>query len=129
MAIRTRIASYPPSRFALRRTSRSFAFALWRANGSLSRRRLPLQPQVHTQQSGPARMMLFVEGQVAAAVRGVHATPHRLARPSAQMGDGGVRCEQDAPPTRPDRRAHVHILGVEEIAFVQEADRFEVGPV
>src|SRR5687768_8019101 len=104
MAMRTRVASY-----------------------TLTLTSLSLQTKVRPQQRRPARMVLLVERQVAAAIGGVHRSRDGGAGAAAQVGDRRRRREQHAAAARADRRAEIHILGVEEVALVEQAGRFGVG--
>src|SRR3954447_12643039 len=72
--------------------------------------------EVQFEQRRPGRVMLLVEGDVAAAVRLAARFRAAQARASAQVGDGGHWRKQYPASERPDRPAEVHVLGVEEEA-------------
>ncbi len=54
---------------------------------------------------------------------------HGRPRTAPQMGNRSFRREQDPPAARADGRADVDILGVEEVAFVEEPNRLQIRPV
>src|SRR5947207_1400887 len=66
-------------------------------------------------------MVLFVEGQLAAAVCLVGGGRGRCTRLPTLVDDLGRGGEKHLPSTAADRRAEVHVLQIHEIALVQQA--------
>ena len=75
----------------------------------------------------PARMVLLVERQMAAPIGGVHGRRRGRARSAAQVDDLRRRREEDPCGPARGRGAEVDVLGVEEEALVEQADRLGVG--
>src|SRR4051812_16216640 len=89
---------------------------------------LPAAAQVDPEQRSPCGMVLFVKRELRATVGGVRRMTDAGPRSTPQVDDAGGGLEQHRSTARADGRAQVHVLGVHEEPFVQQADGLDIPP-
>src|ERR1700732_1649574 len=82
--------------------------------------------QIRTEKPRERRVMLPVEGDLAAAIRGARRRRRACGRAPPQVDDFNRRGKEDPTAPRADGRTEVHVLHVHEVALVDEACRFGV---
>src|SRR5688500_8215192 len=98
-----------------------------RTGGILSGgRKLLLQLQIQPQRWHPLRMVLRVEGQLAAPIRRIHPLWCTRARAAAHMCNPGRGSEQHVPAPGAERGTEVDVLRVQKESLVEEPHRLRI---